>query len=395
MLTKEENEELTQVGPGTPGGELLRRYWHPVCAAAELTPDRPKKRVRLLTENLVVYRDPEGGYGCVGEQCSHRGVSLYYGFLEDGGIRCPYHGWLYDAHGKCLQQPFEPPESMMRHAIRHPAYPVEERAGLLFLYLGPEPAPLVPNWDVIARKDGARRIEFDPVLNCNWLQMMETNVDPTHNHFLHHYTAIKMGLGWRGDFSIPILQVEFELGEFGVLKRCQLGGKPPRGDRWEEGGCAVFPNILRHSLTGGRIDLHYRVPIDDTHSQTVWLGFDASEDGREVEQSEIPITYNVLKDDNGDFLMDNNGSQDSMAWETQGPIRDRTIEHLGAGDRGVVLFRQVLKEQIEVVRNGDDPIGVIRDRQRNHLIRFASNKERLAEAAPPRSVVRQVLSGQA
>lgn len=395
MLTREENELLTQVGPGTPGGEMLRRYWHPVTAASELTADRPMKRVRLLAEDLLIYRDPQGGFGCVGEQCSHRGASLYYGFLEDGGIRCPYHGWLYDREGRCLEQPFEPPQSMLRHTLRHPAYPVEERAGLLFVYMGPPPAPLVPNWDVIARRDGTRTIEYDPVLNCNWLQMMETNVDPTHNHFLHHYTAIKKGLGWNGDFSIPILEIEFEYGEYGLLKRSHLGGQPPKGDRWEESGAAIFPNVLRHSGPRGAIDLHYRVPIDDTHSQTIWLGFVPTVDGSEVEQTDIPVIYNILKDGNGEFLMDNNGSQDSMAWETQGPVRDRTIERLGAGDVGVVLFRQMVREQIDVVHRGDDPIGVIRDPARNQLIRFSSNKVRLVGDGPPREVVQQTLSGKA
>src|SRR5574341_1822690 len=125
MLTKEENELLTRVGPGTPCGELLRRYWHPVAIASELTLERPLKRIMVMGEELVIFQRPEGGYGLLGEHCSHRGASLYYGFLEDGGLRCPYHGWLYDADGKCLEQPFEPAQSMMRHAIQHPAYPVE------------------------------------------------------------------------------------------------------------------------------------------------------------------------------------------------------------------------------------------------------------------------------
>jgi 5,5'-dehydrodivanillate O-demethylase len=260
--------------------------------------------------------------------------------------------------------------------------------------MGPAPVPLIPNWDVLARTDGTRRIEFDPVLESNWLQMMETNVDPTHNHFLHHYTAIKLDLGYRGDFSIPIKEIEFEFGEFGILKRSLMGAKPPRPERWEENGVALFPNILRHSGAHGLIDLHYRVPIDDTHSQTIWLGFDPSADGSDVEQTEIPITINELKDENGEFLMINNGSQDSMAWETQGPIRDRTIERLGAGDRGVMLFRELLRKQIEAVQNGDEPIGVVRDPERNRIIPFGSDKERLSET-PRGAAVRQVLSGNA
>lgn len=392
MLTKEENERLTRVGPGTPGGELLRRYWHPVCPAEDLTGEHPMKRVRLLAEDLVLYRDPDGGYGCVGEHCSHRGASLYYGFLEDGGIRCPYHGWLYDKTGACLEQPFEPGQSMMRHAIRHPAYPVEERARLLFIYMGPQPAPLVPNYDVMVRKDGTRRIELDPLLNCNWLQMMETNVDPTHNHFLHHYMSIKLNLGRRLELDPPMREIEFEACEWGIMKRCLLADTA--GDRWEESGTAIFPNVLRHHLSRGNMSLHYRVPIDDTHSRTIWVGFDPSKDGREVDQTEIPVSYNEFKDENGDFTMQNNGNQDSMAWETQGPIRDRTIERLGATDRGVVLFRELLREQIEVVRGGDEPMGVVRDPDRNRIIRFAERRERVGEpTVSTRPVERQLLSG--
>src|SRR6266545_6185204 len=173
---------FSQVGPGTPCGELLRRYWHPFCVAADLTPEHPRKRVRLLGEDLVVYRADgsarpdssgrggNGDYGLVGEHCSHRGASLYYGFVEGDCIRCPYHGWLYDTTGQCLEQPFEPQQSIMRHAIHHPAYPVQKLAGLLFAYLGPRPAPLLPRWDVLAREDGERIIEVRlPILECNWL----------------------------------------------------------------------------------------------------------------------------------------------------------------------------------------------------------------------------------
>src|SRR5581483_3791860 len=132
MLSQEENEILTRVGPGTPMGELLRRYWQPVGVAQDLAGENPKKRIQVMGEDLVLFRAVNGTYGLVGEHCSHRGTSLYYGFLEDRGIRCPYHGWLYDQDGKCLEQPFEPAESMMKYMIRHPAYPVEALGGLLF-----------------------------------------------------------------------------------------------------------------------------------------------------------------------------------------------------------------------------------------------------------------------
>src|SRR5437762_670949 len=143
MLTPEQNERLSRVGPGTPGGELLRRYWHPIIPAAELTAEKPKKRIRLLGEDLVIYRGADGSYGCVAEHCAHRGCSLYYGFIEDAALRCPYHGWLWSADGNCLEQPFEPEQSMLKHTVRLAAYQVQRMAGLLFVYMGPAPAPLL------------------------------------------------------------------------------------------------------------------------------------------------------------------------------------------------------------------------------------------------------------
>jgi 5,5'-dehydrodivanillate O-demethylase len=147
MMTQEENDLLSRVGPGTPAGNLLRRYWHVVAAAAEITESKPKKRVRVLGEDLLLYRDHSGAYGLVGEHCAHRGVSLYYGFIEDDGIRCPYHGWKYDACGHCVEQPFENPEAGFKDKIHHPAYPVVKLGGLLLAYLGPlEKKPLPPKW---------------------------------------------------------------------------------------------------------------------------------------------------------------------------------------------------------------------------------------------------------
>ena len=134
MLSKEDNELLTRVGAGTPCGELLRRYWHPIAGARELTEEQPKKRIKILGEELVLFRDEKGGYGLIGEHCSHRGTSLYYGFLENGGLRCAYHGWLYDKSGRCLEQPFEP-NPKFREQITQAAYPVEKLGGLLFTYM--------------------------------------------------------------------------------------------------------------------------------------------------------------------------------------------------------------------------------------------------------------------
>ena len=180
MLTKEENERMTRVGPGTPGGEFLRRYWFPISVAAELTDENPTKFIRILGENLVLFRDKSGRVGLIEDRCSHRGASLVYGRVEERGIACAYHGWLYDIEGNCLETPPEPAESKFRLTVKPKAYPVQKFVGLYWTYMGPQPAPFIPKYDVWVRKDGIRKIFIQPQLDCNWVQPMENSVDPAH-----------------------------------------------------------------------------------------------------------------------------------------------------------------------------------------------------------------------
>jgi 5,5'-dehydrodivanillate O-demethylase len=357
MLTQEQNEQLTRVSPGTPMGELLRRYWQPVCAVAELTEEKPRKRIRILGEDLVVFREPEGSYGLVAEHCAHRGCSLYYGFLEDGGIRCPYHGWLYDKTGKCIEQPFEPAESMMKYTVRQVAYPVEELSGILFAYMGPaEKQPLLPHWDILTWRNGSRRIEIRPVLNCNWLQAEENTADVTHTYFLHAYTFARRGKPQAGGgFGRPFAQYGFQPFPWGLFKSWIYEG-PRGGTGW--GNLLVFPNMLR--LEGA---LHWRVPIDDTHTRIVRMEFRPSPNGGSVDENEVPpVTYEASwLNEEGEYHMNTFSSHDGMAWETQGAIFDRSTEHLGASDYGIVLLRQMLFDAMAAVERGEDPQGIVRD----------------------------------
>jgi len=384
-VTKELNERLTRVGPGTPGGELLRRYWHAVIPAAELTRERPKKRVRLLGEDLVIFLDSDGGYGLIAENCAHRGCSLYYGFLENGGLRCAYHGWLWDRSGKCREQPFEPTESMMKHVVRMKAYPVQRIAGILFAYMGPDPAPLLPRWDVVAREDGTRLVEVQPVIECNWLQAEENSLDPTHVYYLHGHTLFTKGLRPRNPYR-PISAYDFEQFEHGIMKKRIYEGDGLNAYA-EPGHPAVFPNMLRHHSEGRDghnpfdgtmpIDMHFRIPIDDTHTQVIWLGFTPSADGSWTDpyEEEPELVYvDSLMDEAGDFHMRTYPSHDSMAWVTQGPVFNRAAEHLGASDRGIAMWRQLLEEQIAIVEAGGDPINVFRDPEKNRLIEFSPSR---------------------
>jgi 5,5'-dehydrodivanillate O-demethylase oxygenase subunit len=373
MLTQEENDLLTRVGPGTPGGELLRRYWHVIGAAAELTDAKPKKRVRILGENLLLYKNRSGSYGLVAENCSHRGVSLYYGFVEPDGIRCPYHGWKYDACGNCIDQPFENPELGLKDKIRHPAYPVEKMAGVLFAYLGPpERKPLLPKWDVMVRQDGSKKIDVCETLRCNWLQAMENSVDPTHTYFLHSHTLKLKGDPDHVPFHYRMVsKIDFELQIHptwaGIQKQRTFADENVPAETPHP---LVFPNILFVPVRYGYA-LHFRTPIDDQNTRVYQFRFSPTKDGKIVEQqNETPIEYVGTTNEHGDFHMDNFTSQDHMAWETQGAIANRAKEHLGEGDCGIVMFRNLLRAQIQVVQNGNDPIGVNRDPAKDETIKM-------------------------
>lgn len=366
MLTKEENEMLTRVGSGAPAGNLLRRYWHPVTPASELTEERPKKRIKILGEELVLFRNEDGSFGLLGEHCSHRGTSLYYGFLENGGLRCPYHGWLYDRTGKCLEQPFEP-NSRFRESVHHAAYPVQSLAGLLFAYMGPEPTPLLPRWDLLVREDGTRSISVHPILNCNWLQAQENSVDPTHTYYLHAYTMQSKGIRQGSYHNRKIEKIDFEPFEFGIVKKRTYAGERP-----ELGHPMVFPNMLRTYKS-----MHFRVPIDDTHTQIFVVDFHPAEDGKTKPSGEGPsVEYVTTKDEKGEFHRETFNSQDEMAWETQGPVFDRTRENLGQSDRGITLFRKILREQIRIVQQGGEPMALVRDPEKNKIIQFISEEEK-------------------
>src|SRR5438309_3590171 len=175
MLTAQENELLTRIGPGTPGGDLIRRYWQPAALSEERSVNAPLP-IRLLGEDLVLFRDADGQPGLLAIHCSHRGADLSYGRLEDGGLRCIYHGWLYDRNGRCLEQPGEPAGSTFHERIHQTAYPCLERAGVIFAYLGPGEPPLLPDYEFLTVADENRFVS-KLFSECNYLQGNEGNQD--------------------------------------------------------------------------------------------------------------------------------------------------------------------------------------------------------------------------
>ena len=388
MLTREENELLTQVSRGTPCGELLRRYWHPVAAAAELTEEKPIRAVKILGEELVVYRDKGGRYGLVGEHCPHRLASLAYGRVEAEGIRCPYHGWKFDGAGKCLEQPAEPPEGRFKDRIKHVAYPVQYLGGLIYAYLGPAPAPLLPRWDVLVWEHGRRWIVKETIIDCNWFQPMENSVDPSHLYWLHGDTE-----RYAPQLKTYAEKHEFIRFEYGIRKRRTTLPLATGGEAAVDDHLLLFPTVLRHVApynegSGHRHNLQIRVPVDDFHTQVFRVNFLPMDSERTPADAPVPMRFVRLKTGPREYKMDMIPAQDSMAWETQGARTDRTQEHLGVGDEGVIELRKLLREQIERVQQGLEPLGVIRDPEKNELIDLGVINERIGLFSKERSLTR-------
>ena len=383
MLTAKENERFTRVGPGTPMGVLLRRYWHPVAAAAELAQE-PTRAVRLLGEDLVLYRDRSGTLGLIQEACAHRRVNMLYGIPEEHGLRCPYHGWLYDETGRCLEMPAEAPDSTFKDRVEVAAYPVQEMGGLVFAYLGPSPAPLLPRWDLLVMENVHRHIGFS-VVPCNWLQTMENSLDPVHLEHLHgtyfQYQLERETGGnlsddqrmFIGSFKRHHVKIGFEVFEHGIIKRRVLEGETEESEGWRVGHPILFPNILR--LGGGLLEFQFRVPMDDTHTKNFWYAcFDPGPGAVLPRQDSVPFHEVPHTSADGRLVTNYVDGQDMMVWAAAGEVSDRTQERLGVSDQGVILYRRLLKEQMEVALDGGDPMNVLRDPAQNESIAIAQEE---------------------
>ena len=373
-MLREENELLTRTGPGTAAGEMLRRYWWPVAIADQVTPGAPPQRVRLLSEDLVLFRDRQGELGLLGLHCSHRGTSLEYGRVEEAGIRCPYHGWLYNRSGRCLDQPAEPADNTYKDRIQHLAYRAEELGGLIFAYIGQAPAPLLPRYDLLVRTDGAKLVgRASEPGNFNWLQNAENTVDQAHLPFLHASVYPSMAM------KRP--ECSWERTWYGIRATTRIPGiSTPKIS------INIFPSFNR--FTAARVgtspshNMFFRVPVDDEHSDTLWVlfypGVEQSSlterDLRPQKQRRVPHVYERV--DDGWWGIPSS-EQDRMAVETQGPVANRASEHLASSDRGVVMLREMVKDAIEAVREGRDPVGVIRDVEENEYLEFDDQMEEI------------------
>ncbi len=367
MLTKEDNERLTRVGPGTPGGELLRRYWQPVAGLNELTDASPTKFVRALGEDLVLFRDKKGNVGLLADHCSHRGASLLYGRVEERGISCAYHGWLYDTQGNCLETPAEPDGSMFHLTVKQRAYPVEKLFGLYWAYLGPMPAPPIRKLDIMQYpiKEVSMEIEYD----ANWVQVVENNVDGSHIFVLHQDTIAmrrdqkasrdKVTSTTRGRLD-DLVSLEYKEESYGIRRTLGIA------DGYVEDDLLVFPNMLRRMNM-----LSVKLPVDDTHTKRfaflVHLDRGKVDDwGREAADNYIfppseAKTPVGAKYPNVVYNQHQVPFQDIMVIETQGPISVRENWRAGTRDSGVTFFDDILMREIDKVEQGLDPLALSRD----------------------------------
>lgn len=392
MLSQEENDLLTQTGPGTPCGALLRSYWQPAALTEELPPGGPPIPLRLLGEDLVLFRDEHGRVGLLDLHCSHRGTDLSYGRIEDGGLRCIYHGWLYDTAGTCLDTPGEPPGSRLREQVRHRAYPCQEAGGVIFTYMGHGDPPLLPNYEVLSAEPDYR-FTTKYLHECNYLQGLEGNMDNVHVRFLHSFLRTDSGatkrdshpremakgddryLGTPTDTYIGPVRVEdTDFGDWGYYVGDDGAGRPD----------FIFPSLCftqgGPQAAGDGYLLYWRVPVDDTHHWLFALAFRRSGPIREEYRRSrswdlMTPDYRFTRNKANRYLQDRAeqrtgtftglGSvfvvQDALANETQRPIADRTREMLGVEDMMIVAGRKRLLRAIRTVQEGGQPPGLIRD----------------------------------
>jgi 5,5'-dehydrodivanillate O-demethylase len=372
MVTAEEQKLFTQVGPGTPGGELLRRYWYPIAAVGELD-ENPVKPVKLLGESLVLYRDRSGTLGLVDSVCAHRRASMALGVPEEQGLRCPYHGWRFAETGQCLEQPAEKRPYCDKVKIK--AYPVRAACGAVFAYLGPKPVPELPMWDLMTWDNVLHEIAY-ATLPCNWFQSMENTVDQDHLDWLHvafsDYVLERNGRPdlkkrfWRaGEFKgdgdrARLKEMLYERNSLGILRRAVYGDRDKNHPDWRIGLQVVFPNFNRAVN-----DLQIRVPVDDTHFTYFLIRAHWLKPGEKAQQDKVPYFRIPLPIDMQGNIhwqhLDAHATQDMAAWISQGPVFDRTKELLGESDKGIRLLRQMFKEQAQLVAEGKDPMNVFRD----------------------------------
>jgi phthalate 4,5-dioxygenase len=389
MLSAQQNDLITRTGSGTPAGRLMRCYWQPAALVDELSGNRPVKPVRLLGESLVAFRDAHGRYGLIDRTCPHRGTDLAFGRLEQDGLRCSFHGWLFDVTGQCLETPAEPQGSRLCANIRQKAYPVAEKSGVLFAYMGGGEPPAFPHFDCFTAP-ATHTFAFKGMIDCNWLQSLEVGIDPAHTSFLHrffHDEEPDKGYGklFRDrsiDSDMPMTrimrefprpQIEVEATEFGMrvitLRRISDANTHVRVTN------LVFPHAFTIPMSSEMTITQWHVPIDDERHYwyAIFTSFGAPVDKDEMRRQRLALyelpDYIPRKNKSNDYGFDPHEQEhatftgmgadinvhDQWACESMGAIQDRSKEHLGQSDKAISAYRRILRGAIEAAGNGGRP----------------------------------------
>ena len=368
----------------------MRQYWQPAALVDEFEGSRPVRPVRLLGENLVLFRDPAGNYGLLDRHCAHRGADLSYGRAEDGGLRCPFHGWLFDAHGACLEQPAEPEGSNFCHSIRQPAYTCRVASGIVWAFMGEGAPPALPSFDCF-EAPATHTFAFKGMIECNWLQALEVGIDPAHASYLHRFfedeePAAAYGKQFRGatmgadlpmtkilrDFGRP--RIEVETTDYGLriaaLRQLNETEMHIRVTNMAFPHAFVIPMSREMTIT------QWHVPVDDTHCYwyAIFTSFTAPVDKEQMRAQRLKSyslpDYLPLVNRLNDYGFDPHEQEhstytgmgddinvhDQWAVESMGPIQDRTKEHLGASDKAIAAYRRLLVRAIRDVEEGRPPL---------------------------------------
>jgi 5,5'-dehydrodivanillate O-demethylase oxygenase subunit len=366
MLTEEKNRLLTQVSAGTPMGDYLRRYWMPIAGIAEFD-DKDVKAIRLLGEDLVLYKDRSGTFGLVDRHCPHRRADLSYGFVEAQGLRCNYHGWLMDETGQCIEQPYEDtvnPKNPLKAKCKITAYPVKPMSGLLWAYMGPAPVPELPVYEAFTWTNGFVEVITSDI-PCNWLQCQENSIDPVHFEWMHDNWSVRRK-GALGPYAPKHLKVAFDEFDEGFVYRRVREGQPDDSAMWGVGRVFLWP-------LGFYLGEHFefRIPVDDEHTLSVtWFYCRVPKEAEPYQQTHIPHWHAPIKKPDGRWIESHIINQDIIAWVGQGAIADRSKETLGASDRGISMIRNRFFEELESVAQGNDPKGVLRDPDAAKLVKL-------------------------
>ena len=412
MLTDDRNRFLTQTGPGTPTGNLFRRYWIPALLSEEVAEKGcPPVRVTLLSEKLVAFRDSNGEIGLIEEFCAHRRVSLWFGRNEDGGLRCPYHGWKFDVSGKCQEIPSEPDDSTFRHEVSLTSYPCVERGGIVWAYMGPpelRPEPPAFEWVTVPAN---QRYHTKRLEECNYLQALEGGIDSSHVGWLHRgeLRSDPLHHGSKGsDYHLSDRKPRFEVKE--SAGGLNMGVRRNAGDDkyywritpWIMPWYTIVPPYGDNPLHG-----HAWVPIDDENCFAWTFSYHPSRPLSEVELevmheggslhvNQDPGTFRPVANRDNDYLMDRAAQkagtsssgvkgiamQDASIQESMGRVADRSRENLVLTDRGIALARRQLLRAAEELGRGTPPPGLDPEAQAVRSASFELDREIPFDEAP-------------